>query len=342
MHKEKYIQLCKTEDSIPVFLRPFWLDTVCGEEQWDVILYEKNTRIIAALPYYIENKFGLRYITQPPFTQISGPWIKYPHKIKQYKKLSLEKEVMNHFIVQLEKLPICFYQQKFSYKITNWLPFFWRGYKQTTRYTYIIEDIKDLDTVYKNFHSSKKRNIKQALKHDLQIGFDLPAREFYENHRYTLKKKGKIISYPYNLFERIYNAAYLNNSGKVIYAKGKNGELHSALFVIWDLNSAYNLISTIDPDHVSSRSSTLLVSEIICFLSDKTKSYDFEGSMDQFIEYSYSKFGTIQTPYFSLWKTYTKNPFLKLLLFICDVKGGSHRLNYLKLKFKSKFAESLE
>jgi hypothetical protein len=312
--KDKYIQLCKAEDSIPIFSQPFWLNAVCGEKNWDVILYEKGDKVMASLPYYIKKIYGISYVTQPRFTQILGPWIKYPDNIKLENKLSLEKEVMYALIDQLEKFPICFFQQNFSYKITNWLPFYWRKYKQTTGYTYRIKDISKIDDVLNNFHYSKQKNIKQAQKLNLIIGFDLTSREFYDNHCLTLKKKGKIISYSYNLFEKMYNTVYANNAGRVIYIKDKEENLHSAHFVIWDINSAYDLISTIDPDYMNCRSSTLLLLEIIRYLSDKTKSFDFEGSMIEAVENSFNKFGTIQTPYFIIWKTYAKNPLLKLLI----------------------------
>lgn len=313
-NKNKYQTICKIEKSISVFSQPYWLDAACGEENWDVILYENKGEIIAAMPYSVKKYMGLSYIAQPRFIQTLGPWIKYPQDISPQKKLSYEKEAMNIIIEYLEKLPIVFFQQCFSRKITNWLPFYWKGYKQTTRYTYRIEDISDIEMVFNNFHYSKQKHIKQALKQDLIIGFDLSAREFYNNHCLTLRKNGKIISYSYDLFEKIYTAAYANNIGKTIYAKDQNGNLHSALFVIWDHESGYNLISTIDPDFRTSRSSTLLALEIIRFLSNKTRSFDFEGSMIENVEYSFSKFGTIQTQYFCIWKIFTKNPLVRFII----------------------------
>lgn len=335
-NKECYIDICNIEETIPIFSQPFWLDALCGEKNWDVFIFERGGQILATLPFYIEKRCGLKYITQPPFTQIMGPWINYPDHLTMEKKLSFEKEVMTYFIDKLEDLGICFYQQKFSYKITNWLPFYWRGYQQTTRYTYRIEDISSIDEVFNNFHYSKRKNIKKAIKQELQIGFDIPAKEFYDHHRYTLKERGGVINYTFNLFERIYNATYLNNCGKTIYAKDKEGNLHSALFVIWDKSNAYNLISTIDPEYTTSGSSTLLVLEIIRFLSGKTKSFDFEGSMVEGIENSFNKFGTVQTPYSSIWKTITTNPFKKFLLSILDIRRGSSRFYYLISKIKAK------
>jgi len=36
--KELYREFCKVEDNIPIFSKDWWMDAVCGEDKWDVIL----------------------------------------------------------------------------------------------------------------------------------------------------------------------------------------------------------------------------------------------------------------------------------------------------------------
>lgn len=89
------------------------MDAVCGEENWDVLLYERGDSILGALPYYVKEKYGLRYVTQPPFTQHNGAWIKYPENQSESKRISFEKEVLDNLMEQVESLPVCHYQQHF-------------------------------------------------------------------------------------------------------------------------------------------------------------------------------------------------------------------------------------
>jgi hypothetical protein len=313
-NKTKYLELCRKEFSIPVYSQPFWLDSVCGEENWDVFLCENNGNIIASMPYYIKSLWGIPYITQPEFTQILGPWIKYPENIKNEKKLTFDKEIMNELIVQLEKLPVVYFQQNFSYKINNWLPFYWNGYKQTTNYTYRIEGISDFDKLFKEFHISKKRNIIHANTYNLLIDYDMSARDFYDYHKSTLKKLGKRIYYEFSVFERIATYAISNNSGRIIKIIDKNENIHGAIFIIWDRMNSYNVMTSFDPDFRYSRGSSLLFYETIKYVSRYVDCFDFEGSMVESIENSYRKFGTVQTPYFKIWKTYTRNPVLKFFI----------------------------
>jgi hypothetical protein len=41
-NKQKYRKFCKKEKNIPVFSKDWWLDAVCGEENWDVAIVEKG------------------------------------------------------------------------------------------------------------------------------------------------------------------------------------------------------------------------------------------------------------------------------------------------------------
>lgn len=300
-NKDKYRYLLETETTIPIFSRDWWMDAVCGKDNWDVFLVEKGNEIIATLPYYIHRKYGLRAITQPPLTQTNGIWIKYPPKQNYEKRLSFEKSVMNSIIDHLLGTNVDWYSQNFNYNITNWLPFYWRGFQQTTRYTYVIPNINtiDLDDLFSSFSHAKRKNIKKAQSM-LEVKFGLSPQEFYNHHKMTLDKQGEEISYSFDIFKRIYNAIVQRGYGQTIYAIDDLGQIHSALFVIWDENSAYDLISTIDPDLRDSGSVSLLIREIIKYVSTKTAHFDFEGSMIEGVANSFRQFATIQKPYFNI------------------------------------------
>jgi hypothetical protein len=307
--KNKYRELCKTERTIPVFSRDWWLDAVCGAEGWDVVIVEKGAQVVASLPYYLSGDILGQRIVMPKLTQTMGPWIKYPEGQKHDKRLSYEKELMTDLIKGLPKFR--FFRQNFHYSITNWLPFYWQGFSQTTRYTYVIEDLNDLDAVFSNFSHSKRKNIKRAEK-SVTVNYDLSAKDFYDNHKLTLSKQGQEIGYSYDLFSRIYDAAYTAGCGKAIYCVDEENNIHSGLFVIWDECSAYDLISTIDPDFRNSGSASLLIREIIKYVADKTEKFDFEGSMIEAVERSFRSFGGLQKQFFSISKD-SQGPLVKFI-----------------------------
>lgn len=304
--KEKYRKLCEAESSMPIYSRAWWLDAV-APGAWDVVTVEKNEKIVAALPYVTAKKYGFTRIVMPPLTQKLGPWLSYPAGQKYSKKLDYEKKIFNELI---EKLPMVdAFNQNFDYRIENWLPFYWQGFSQSTRYTYVLDDLSDMEVIEKGFAHAKRQNIKKALDSSLTVKFDLSAKAFYQHHQMTLGKQNlydKSVSYSFELFQRIYDACYAHNAGRTIYAEDVDGHIQAALFVIWDENSAYDLISTIDPDYRKYGAATLLVWEMIKFVADKTKRFDFEGSMIEGVENSFRKFGAKQYPYFNISKIYNK------------------------------------
>ncbi len=301
--KDEYRFFCESVPDMPVFSMPWWLDVVCGKQEWDVVLVKRDDKIVASFPYYTWNEKGMQYILMPRFTQKMGIYIRYPEHQTTMARLSYEKEIMTEIITRLPCYD--FFCVNFDYRYTNWLPFYWQGFSQTTNYTYIIEDISNVEEVYRNFDRSKKKNIKKAQEF-IEVGFDLPCSDFYENHRMTLQKQGKKISYSYELFRDLYEAVYREDCGRVIHGCDQQGRLHAAHLVVWDKTSAYDLISTIDPDYRDSGASTLLVYKMIQELSDKVKIFDFEGSMMEGVENSFRKFGTVQKPYFQVFRRKSK------------------------------------
>ena len=300
-NKEKYYAFCEIEKTIPLFSQAWWLDAVCADE-WDVCLVEKGGTIYASMPFHIKKRYGFTILCQPPLTQNLGPWIK-PSTLKYDKILSQQKVLMEGLIEQLPTYH--YFNQNWHYMQTNWLPFYWKGFKQTTYYTYVIEELIDLEYVFSNFGYAKRKNINKAEK-IINVVFDISAEEFYKNHKMTLAKQGLKISYSFELFNKIYKAGYEHNSARTIAGYDSKNNLHAALFIIWDKLSAYDLISTIDPDYRVYGAASLLIKEVITFVSTITKKIDFEGSMIESVERSFRQFGAIQKPYFNVSKNQSK------------------------------------
>lgn len=310
-NKEKYRQLCE-QKPIPLFMQAWWMDAVCCEsKQWDVLLLEENNTITAALPFHLKTKFGFKLVLQPELTQYNGLWIDYPANCEKQQKYAFEKRVMSNIIEQLEKLKVDYFEQNFHYSITNWQPFFWKGYKQSTRYTLLIPDISNPESVLREFHQSKKRHIKKASE-SLKVDLSLQPKEFYKLYAQQLKSKGEKAHYSETLFESICAAAIDRKQGAILSLKDENKEIHASLFAVWDSQSAYNLVYYINPKFKSGGASSLVVFEMINYLSDKTKAFDFEGSMIETVAESYQMFGSEQKAYFTISKA--KSKLLSLLI----------------------------
>ena len=107
INKQKYIEFC-IKESVPIFSTNYWLDAVCGKDNWDVVFVEKDHKIVATMPYFKKKKMNLSMIFMPTLTQTMGPYIKYPKNQKYERKLSYEKEIMTLLINQLPTVDFFF------------------------------------------------------------------------------------------------------------------------------------------------------------------------------------------------------------------------------------------
>lgn len=303
--KKKYRELCRYESSIPLFCRDWWLDAVYCEENWNVLCAMINGQLAAALPYsHTRDSFGLNSIVMPKLTQYHGIWIRYPENLDAHEKFAYEQNVSDLIIDQLEHLNIAYFNQHFHYLFTNWLPFMRRGFQQTTRYTYVLEDLTDLEKIFTRFEGDKRTEIRKAEK-NLTIGYDLSASAFFRFHALALSKNHQAIQYPEDLLASIIERSYDLNQGKTLYCHDAQGKIKGALLIVWDNNSAYHFISAFDPEYRSLGTGSFLIWEAIKYVASRTGKFDFEGSIVESYERSYRGFGGIQKPYFNIRKTYS-------------------------------------
>lgn len=281
-----------------LFCYSWWLEAVCPE-QFEIILLMQGTKIIAGMPMHKKNIWGFKVINMPPFTQTLG--VLFPPNIsdKYEKNLTAEMNILKVLISAIPKVSV--FNIMCNHNFSNWLPFYWAGYRQTTFYSYAFEDLADLNKIFSGFAYSKRKNIKRA-ESIVEIKENISAEDFFTNHKLTLSKQGKHIIYRPDLFYRIFKTSIQKNSGKAWYAIDKSDNIHAAIFVVYDTKSAYFLISSIDPDHRDSGAVALLVRHAIEYLAPLTKRFDFEGSMDEGIESSFRRFGARQVPYFNIFR----------------------------------------
>jgi hypothetical protein len=308
-NKEAYIEFCRSEKSLCIYDQPWWLDYVTGGN-WDVLLYKKGDAILATLPFFQKKRLGMSYITQPPLTQHNGIKMNYPKDAKYQKQVQLLYDASEYFICELEKRNLICYQQSYSPEFTNWIPFYWAGYKQTVHYTYRLPVAETYEKIRGNYSSSIKRQLKISSEEAQIHEFD-DMELFYSIQNKTFEKQG--LKNPYSLewligFDEILKR---NQARKMYIAIDTKRNVHCVEYIVYDSSWAYLLMSGADPKYKKSNYPNLLVDAAIRFASETQRGFDFEGSMLPGVEAYYRKFGATADPYFYLQKIYTQNPILR-------------------------------
>jgi hypothetical protein len=302
-NKEKFRELCEKEPSISIFSKDWWMDAGSDNNYWDVVLVEKGGEIIAAMPFLISKKFNLKKIYMPVLGEHIQIWIKYPPGQKYTNKLAFEKDIYFELIEKLPKFNLL--NLSFDCSMTNWLPFYWKGFQENTKYTYVIENLKDHDLIFNDFKDNIKREIRKAQK-ILKVCDDMDINKFYEINRKTFERQNIGIQYSFEMLNSVDRECSKRNCRKIFYAVDENNNIHTAIYFVWDENSSYYILGGSDPDLRTSGSASLVMWEAIKFSSTVTKNFDFGGSMIEPIERFFRGFGAIQKPYFNIYKTNSK------------------------------------
>lgn len=298
-----------SSDSITnsVFQKEWWLEAV-APGQWNYATVKKGDEVYAKMPFIIKKMGPFTISTMPIFTQVLGPCFKEIES-KESSRLSREKELITELLKQLPD--IVYFKQRFHYSLENWLPFYWEGFEQTTRYTYILEDISDPDVVWNNMDGNIRREIKKAREQiTIETSDDTSLMWKFHCSNFADQKspEGTLDD-----FARVYAACKSNDSGQILVAKSGN-QVVAALFIVWDENSAYYLLGGTLNEYKSTGAFSYLMYEAVKYVSDKTRFFDFEGSMIKSIEKFYRSFGGTQKPYFHITRK------TKLIRFLTSLK----------------------
>ncbi len=305
--KAKYIEFCEKQ-SVPLHGQPWWLDVVCGgREHWDVALaFDAGENLTGALPFYFTKKLGLRIIKMPPLMDYNALIINLENqqRTKRYGQYAFEQRVMSELVAQLPRT--AFFYQQFYPELENWLPFYWAGYRQTTTYTYRLEDLSDLNVIWDHFKSSVRTNIRNAERR-VRVETSEEVETFYKIYSRSLERREVQVPVNFDLLEKMDRVLKNRQRRKIYIARDVEGHsLQAGLYVAWDAQTAYFLLWGIIPDKKQSHAIQLLFWQAIQDFSGQVEKIDFCGSIIPSMERMIRSFGGTRRPCFCIYKSGNK------------------------------------
>ncbi len=306
--KEKYIEIAeKHKNVLPIYMMPWWLNAVAADA-WDVVLEEDDINFKGSWVFIKRKKLGMRMLGMPILSTYLGPFLNYPEDQKYSSKLSYEKKVLTELI---NKLPSYSYlNQRIHHSFTNWLPLYWHGFEQSTRYTYQLDLKKSDEFLWNGLDSTIRRSIRKAEnKLNIRIEESNDIELFDKLNQEVFDHRGVKRPYSTKQLLRLDRACADNRSREILFAYDSDGNLYGAIYLVFDETSTYYILGGSSPDKRVSGANSLLMWKAI--LNAKKRGclvFDFEGSMIESIEKYFRSFGAIQVPYFNV-KHYKNNLF---------------------------------
>ena len=300
-NREAYIDFCASAPDLPLFMQHWYLDAVCEEGAWDVVLVEKGGQVVAALPYFLKKKWGWQYVAMPPLGRMLGPYL-LPELRNPRKETSLVEAL-------IDQLPqgLAAFEQDCNYMVTNWLPFYWRGFRQTTRYSYVL-DISDLGEVWHHLAADYRNQKIPKAREIVSVRTGEAVLDFLDVHDLSYERKGLDPPVSPELMTRLDEALASRGQRTIFFATDRQtGQVHSVAYLAWDKQSAWYLMAGDDPALRHSGAGILIAWEAICYAHDvlQLRSFDFAGSMIRPVERVRRQFGAVQKPYFRVRKEWS-------------------------------------
>jgi len=304
--KNEYQAFCDREKSVPIFSQPWYLDAVCGKNGWDILIVKKGKEIAATMPIEVKKKYGFQLLRIPLFAKYWGPYF-----TKDFNSKKQRQKLMRELIQCFPRFDL--FEQYFHSSITSWLPFHWDKFEMTPRYTFKIDLKNDLKKIFSNLSTDYRNNKIPKAKTIVNITSDRSLEEFYEVQQKTFSRNKTPIPFSFDFLKNYDTILEKNNARKMFFAIDKEGQIHSAVYIIWDEETVYLLMAGDDPDLRNSGASVLLTWHAIEYAKEVLgkNEFDFLGSMIEPITRVRRNFGAAQVPYFYIRKFNSK--ILKML-----------------------------
>ena len=276
-----------------LFAKTFYLDAVGAAYKIGVL--EKGSTLQGGI---VLAKNEINAYSNPMFVKYLGVLLRsvdgnYVHR------LSKGKEIVEKLVENVSSFKS--FDYTFHPSFENWLPFYWIGYRQETRYTYRINNLSDMQEVEKNTQPRIRNDIRKAVRNEIQITNDISLEEFYHVCGLTYRRQGGPPPYSFQFLRKLHTELNSRGAIKLFAAKDKDGHCHAVSGIVCDKNVCYLIFNGVDPKVPNCGANTLLIIKTIEYASKIVEIFDFEGSMIKPIERFYRAFGGILTPYYNIW-----------------------------------------
>lgn len=230
---------------------------------------------------------------------------------KQYKVV----ELLSKELIKYKSFDYYFHPQ---YK--NWIPFYWNGFAQQTRYTYRINLSLEIKEIQGKFHGNLKNDIRNAIKSNIHIYKNTEFDVFFNIINKTFLRQGSNAPFNRVKLKSFIKELTLKRRFVSFKALNQDGDTIAVCGLINEEKSSYLILNGIDNDKLIRGANALMILEAIKYFQGKSNYFDFEGSMLPGVEQFYRRFGGELVPYYRIWndnlfnymKTLIKKTYKKL------------------------------
>jgi len=290
----RYDEFVERSPQGTVFATSWWLESVAPGRS-DAVVIEHDGRIVAAWPFVRRDDGWPRRIEMPPLTPWLGVLFEPDGQGKIAKRLGRQKDLVEQLVAGMPPQDVI--RARCHPSFNYWSPLFWQGFTQTTRYTFVLSDIRDAASTWSGFRDNIRTDVRKAERSGVRVYESDDISEFWRVHQSTFQRQGVDVPYDFELFRRVDDACAQRGVRRMFVARDSAGRAHAAAFIVWDRGSAYYLLGGGDPILRNSGATALTLWHAIQFAAQFAPVFDFEGSMLEPVERFIRSFGATPQPY---------------------------------------------
>lgn len=280
MTKEQYHDYCTTTPNYPLFLQDWWMDAVCGPENW---------RVIGDMPCYVFRRLRQESVLMPPFTPYGGYYASetsYQQSLDQARFIDRE----------LEAAHILYYFQQFP--AASPIPDMLRGlgYVVSEHNTFRLYKLQETDAIRENLSDNKKHQLEKTAS----MKRCTPSVEEYLSFVQNCNKaQGAELPFNREQFLRMDQAAAEHNAREIVGIQDTNGRLVAATYLVYDAHICYLLIHPYYPSNMrESGIATRVIWESILAAGQHSQIFDFgDLSTQPNLTLSYAQYNASPTTF---------------------------------------------
>ncbi|MBC8045928.1 MAG: hypothetical protein H7Y00_03985 [Fimbriimonadaceae bacterium] len=250
-----------------------WYLDITAKKNWNAIIIDNYK---AVFPVPVKNFIAFKKVYQPFFTQQLGLFVT--------DKIYFNK--LDDCIALLKKKYRSIY---LHLNVQNIIP------EQGKRITHHLRLNNSYDTIYHNYSSVVKKNLKSFQHKVVSIVEELPISIFIEFvKKYVGNKAQELKHKDFILLQHLIETSIEKEKGFIRCAKNMEGEVLSAAFILKSNNYLIYLVAASSPEGRKNQTMTLLIDSVIKEYANANYILDFEGSMIPGIANFYKTFSATE------------------------------------------------
>jgi len=240
----------------------------------------------SVFPIPARERFGIKYIATPIFLQQLGAFA--PDKPAE----NVISEYLDYMPEFYRLVDLCV-GQNVRYD----------GYSVTEKINYELDLSHPYDFLYENFDQSCRRNIEKSHRNKVRIDYDMTPSELIDLF-INMKEKiaGKIKQRDFTRFQALMDYCIRTGKGTISGVRDKNGKIIFGQFILKIGGTVILLFGVNTPESREKRINYYFVNEVIRGSAGRKLILDFAGSSIPSIGTFMSSFGSVNKPYYRIYK----------------------------------------